>query len=604
MKWFQISPFLLIAGLFSVCAATEGLAPDPGPADIPTQTQAHATPVVSPPPSAIDPRLREERRLFQSEQLVTARPFSYIFNSGDRPRIVWRDLETVRQLGCTEPLRVRWFDADLDEATTPTRPGRWGAYIESVAPNGTPFRRAMTFYCRPPGFFLYFPPNISPEFPHRRGPISEGVWNEHVDEISELVRNGLLRSLNDSEEAAILVAGLSEMEPLGREPTSLETAAARNEEYHLALKLKVLGLTNEVRPLKPPRKGARGPAPVLHNGTAEEAGFRPGAKEKIDAVCKAWAEDSGVPFVTLVARHGVIVTHEAFGTDDDGTSITKDYRAGVASITKTITGLLVSRCLDQGLIDLDDPVSSVLPDYPVDSPHVPTFRECLTHMGGLSGHGTWGGVRNPYLDNIILNGIDALEPGREHIYSGLGYDLVGKALEIVTGKTARRLLHDDLYAPLGIDDISMGDLGNGAAPTAWELGGMAQVLANHGSYGELELFSEATFEKDLPEDLSLRYPGVDVNYGFGLNWKRDLRPGAEPDSLNPDDMLFSLNTIGHGSLTQCLLRVDLDHDLIIVQIRKGGGLRHGEWLQKFLQTISENLVEFGGHQSRNREILR
>ena len=68
----------------------------------------------------------------------------------------------------------------------------------------------------------------------------------------------------------------------------------------------------------------------------------------------------------------------------------------------------------------------------------------------------------------------------------------------------------------------------------------------------------------------------------------------EPDSLNPDDMLFSLNTIGHGSLSQCILRVDLDHDLVIVQIRKTGGPRYGEWVQKFFQTISENLVKFEG----------
>jgi hypothetical protein len=36
--------------------------------------------------------------------------------------------------------------------------------------------------------------------------------------------------------------------------------------------------------------------------------MKPDVKEKIDAICRKWAEDSGEPFTILVARHGVIVT--------------------------------------------------------------------------------------------------------------------------------------------------------------------------------------------------------------------------------------------------------------------------------------------------------
>src|SRR5687767_2347237 len=38
-------------------------------------------------------------REFLAQELTTARPFSHIFNAGDTPRIVWRDLEQVRRLG-------------------------------------------------------------------------------------------------------------------------------------------------------------------------------------------------------------------------------------------------------------------------------------------------------------------------------------------------------------------------------------------------------------------------------------------------------------------------------------------------------------------------
>ena len=91
--------------------------------------------------------------------------------------------------------------------------------------------------------------------------------------------------------------------------------------------------------------------------------MKAGTKEKIDAVCHAWADDSGEPFVTLVARHGVIVTHEAFGKDKAGKPVDRDYRCEVFSITKTITGMMFSQFMDQGLIRLDDSLADVFAGY-------------------------------------------------------------------------------------------------------------------------------------------------------------------------------------------------------------------------------------------------
>src|SRR4051812_21653899 len=52
--------------------------------------------------------------LFRGGELIPAGPFPPIFNPGAPPRIVWRDVDEVRRLGADGPLRVRWFDADLD----------------------------------------------------------------------------------------------------------------------------------------------------------------------------------------------------------------------------------------------------------------------------------------------------------------------------------------------------------------------------------------------------------------------------------------------------------------------------------------------------------
>jgi hypothetical protein len=137
--------------------------------------------------------LREARRQFQDAELVPAKTSSFIFNSGQPPRIVWRDVDEVRRLGSDGCVRVRWFDAELNEVSNPARPGRWGAYMEGVAPNGTVVRRAMTFYCRPPGFIAYWPANLAVPLEHQPGPIADAVWREHQAEISQALAGMAVR---------------------------------------------------------------------------------------------------------------------------------------------------------------------------------------------------------------------------------------------------------------------------------------------------------------------------------------------------------------------------------------------------------------------------
>ena len=171
--------------------------------------------------------------------------------------------------------------------------------------------------------------------------------------------------------------------------------------------------------------------------------MKPDAKVRIDELCQAWAEDTDEPFVTFVARRGVVVTHEAFGHDASGNPIDLDYRCWVASITKTVTALLFSQFVDQGLIALDDSLSAVFPDYPKNDDHVPTFRQCFNHTSGLSGHGDFGGMRNPHLENVILNGIDVNQPNTKVAYSGMGFEIVAKAMGL--GHTPYSLTYNQLF---------------------------------------------------------------------------------------------------------------------------------------------------------------
>jgi CubicO group peptidase (beta-lactamase class C family) len=509
-----------------------------------------------------------------------------MFTPGDPPAIVWRDATEAERLGFNGSLRVRWFNANLEEASVPAEPGRWMAYVDGTAPNQMPFRRALTLYARPPFFLIYHPPDLRASLPHFPGPVPIDVWEEREQELAQFSANALLQAVNDSQAGAILLAGLSESKALGRPAKFVETVATLNDERHLALKLRVEGLEDRVRTLRLSRR-REAPAYALRISPSREAGFEDDAKTQIDKVCREWAEDSGEPFVILVARRGVIITHEAYGSDAQGQPVGTDYRCWVGSITKSVTAILFSQFLDQGLIGLDDSLSAVFPDYPAGSPHVPTFRQCFNHTSGLTGHGDFGGVRNPHLENIFLNAIDVIEPNVRYSYSGNGYELAGKAMEIVSGKCAVRLFTEHLFSPLGFTDVPIGNASSEGHFTAWELAVLAQWIANEGSYGDLEFIRPATFQHLLPHALTVADAAGVTDEGIGMHWIR--MPRSEP-SQDEQGRLFSSRTVGHGSLSGCIFIIDLDRQLVIAMARRHTGIRYGEWSSRFFQTVVDSMV--------------
>lgn len=530
----------------------------------------------------------EKVRAFQRQEIGTAERFGYCFPAGHFPKIVWRDVDEVRRLAGNLPLKVRWFDGDMKEVTSATKPGRYGAWIESRMRDGTPVRRGLTCFCLPPIDF-FWSDGWSTAIPPQKGIADPQVWSANSGIIDKWGGIMMREAFGGMPEGAKLFAAAHETDKAASKTVSMTWPAIAHDDYHLGLKLKLLNMADKAHPLALPRKRAGAPAPILREGTLAEAGMAPDAKERIDTACRKWAGETTEPFTVLVARHGVIVTHEAFGKFADGTPVKLDFRWEVASITKAISGMLFAMFVDQGLAGIDDPVGKFVPGFPVTGSKAITFRHCFTHTTGLTGHGEWGGMSNPHLDNVILNGIAISQPGKIHIYNGMGYDLAGKAMEYISGKSCFRLFKDNLFTPLGIDGGEMGDLAYSAKLTARELGTFAQLLANRGSYGDKEFVSEKTFEALLPQPLGKFYPELNLDWGIGLVWMRDLKKGAPSNSTDPKDYLLGYRAIGHGSATACILRVDFDHDVIVAQVRRSAGTNYDENARALLTAVNESL---------------
>ncbi|WP_168164538.1 serine hydrolase domain-containing protein [Pirellula sp. SH-Sr6A] len=529
---------------------------------------------------------RAERKEFQSLELFPARQGAWIFPLALPPKLIWRDAEGARKFGYSPGFVVRWFGPNLQESTVPDQGGRWIALVEGTAPNQTPMRRGFTFYAIPNDIAASqtFVPDLTVELPHFPGPQAPESWHEHQREFDRSSKDLLIKSLMDHEQGAILVAGIAETKDLGRPKRFHEWTPSVNSQRHLDLKLQRMGIELPLHGLNPPRQKSV-PSTVIRSGTCEEAGVPAHAKRRIDSFCEEWVKATKEPFVTLVAKNGVIITHASYGAGPDGLPIGLDYRCWVASITKTVTSILFSQFVDQGLIELDWTLDRVFPDYPAHAPSVPTFRQLLNHTSGLSGHGDWGGMFNPYLENIVLNGIDVNEPGKKHEYCGLGFELVGKAMEIKTGKCAARIYYDHLFAPFGMQNVIMGNASSDGEFTAMELAILGQWLANQGSYGDRQFIDPKTFAQMLPSPSGEE--AVAGDHGLGLHRIRHRRVDADPKSKGQGSLLFSENAFGHGSFSGCILVVDPDQQLVIVQARKRFQATDNTYWARFFQVVAD-----------------
>lgn len=144
-------------------------------------------------------------------------------------------------------------------------------------------------------------------------------------------------------------------------------------------------------------------------------------------------------------RDGKIAWTEGFGVANVITRkpVTADTLFEVASNGKVLTAYIALRLVDQGVLSLDEPLNSYLPE-----PWLPaseyrdaiTLRHVLSHSSGL-GHGAFS------RESLFA-------PGRGYSYSAVGFLYLQSVLEQVTGLSLENLARDLLFVPLGMTSSS------------------------------------------------------------------------------------------------------------------------------------------------------
>lgn len=129
----------------------------------------------------------------------------------------------------------------------------------------------------------------------------------------------------------------------------------------------------------------------------------------------------------------------------------------IASITKTITATVVMRLVERGQLDLDAPIRRYLPEFRLtdeDAATRATLRHLVTHTGGWLGDcfadfGKGDDALSRYV--AAMAELEQLTPiGEIWHYSNSSFAVLGRLIEIATGKTYEAAVRELLFVPLGM----------------------------------------------------------------------------------------------------------------------------------------------------------
>ena len=344
--------------------------------------------------------------------------------------------------------------------------------------------------------------------------------------------------------------------------------------------------------------------------------------------------------ILLIQQHGKPVYHEFFGVRDVATGLpmTDDTIFRLYSVSKPITSVAAMMLVDEGRLSIDDPVAKYIPSFadakvgvekkadtgdkilelvPANRPI--TVLDLMTHTSGIV-YGFYGEgmVRHLYGKARIYDGdFDnaefaeriarlplAIQPGTMWDY-GHSTDILGRIIEIVSGKSLLQFEQERLLGPLGMTDTNFfvadpakfkllaqpmpndSDFNTGfehdpTVPRKWESGGggmlstmadfarFSQMLVNGGSLEGRQYLSPQAFKLMTSDHVGpgtgishelFYYPGDGFGYGFGFAVR------VEPGKAHPPPP-GSLGELKWDSASGCYFVIDRKQDMFFVLLEQ------------------------------------
>jgi serine-type D-Ala-D-Ala carboxypeptidase len=319
------------------------------------------------------------------------------------------------------------------------------------------------------------------------------------------------------------------------------------------------------------------------------------------------------PAAQLVIHHKSIVVHDVamgfLNPETQTRSVNTETLFDLASLTKLFTTTAFMMLVQQGIVSIDDPVRSVLPEFSgvrsiqpyenpldwgktvsvtdkvgtVDADKV-TFRNLLAHNSGLP---AWRAFKDqPDAESAVLLALDTFfsyPTGERVMYSDVGLILLGLAVSRLMRSPLDEVIYQRVTNPLGLNAhfqpaVPLQSIEN-IAPTefckwrgrrivgevhdesAWRLGGVAGHAGMFAHARDVVAFGQSFLDASLLQRetiaemtrLQAEFENTRRGLGFAL-WSPDPEASSNP---------FSRTTFGHTGFTGTSLWIDPERALVV-----------------------------------------
>jgi CubicO group peptidase (beta-lactamase class C family) len=268
--------------------------------------------------------------------------------------------------------------------------------------------------------------------------------------------------------------------------------------------------------------------------------------------------------IALLSDGDILWTQE-FGYADQitQTPVTRETIFGIGSVSKVFTAAALMKLVDQGLVNLDNPLTAYLPDFEMLSPEYKdiTVRMLLNHSSGLPGSNYRGGMTDrpwPEYQDIVYQSVKQSrlkhQPGYMNVYCNDGFTLTEMVVQAVTGLPFTQFVEEELFKPLEMTrsrfstdpfpegllaqaylegtDLPMENLNfygaGGIYSTPEELVRFLSMISNRGVLNETRLLTESSLDAMEENQTSGKFRVVDTDFlAFGLGWDNVSHPAVK-----------------------------------------------------------------------------
>jgi CubicO group peptidase (beta-lactamase class C family) len=315
-------------------------------------------------------------------------------------------------------------------------------------------------------------------------------------------------------------------------------------------------------------------------------GFDRAVLAQMDAAIEHVIAEHNMPGGVLWVEHGTNQYHKAFGKRaliPTPEPMTEDTVFDAASLTKVLaTAPSLMLLWERGLIKLDEPVMTYVPEFGTRGKEAITVRHLLTHTSGLnsglSRASNWSGYEKAI--ELACAERPTNPPGTIFRYSDINFIMLGEVVQRVSHAKLNQFAEREIYQPLKMVDTGYlpspskrhriapteqvaGEVLRGTVhdPTAQRMGGVAGHAGVFTTTADVARFARMFLNEGQLDGVQILRPDTvrlmtSVQSPAQVAARRGLGWDIDSDYSRPRGNIFPLGSYGHTGFTGVCLWID------------------------------------------------